>query len=400
MNRASGRSTDVTLILRAQLVVLLVATVAACGSADPEPPERSRGSWERLPAAPLSPRDSATALTIDGEALFIGGSDADPCPPNAGCVAPAEAPLRDGAAYDPVLRRWERIAKAPAGFAFAHGGVVDGAAYLLAPGERGRPDAPAAFLRYRRSADRWTQLELPPDAGRRALAATDDRVIAYAESDEGSVVPDLVFDPASAGWTELPDDPLPPSVGRTMAWSGRELVLFAAEMVPQPGSRAPSLVIAAAFDPDRATWRRLPDSEILGGGARWVAHDGRLIFPALGSADGGEVGNWGRPYPNGGILDLELGRWLPLPDPPEGEQEFAAGVVAGRQADFFGDSGWVLDVIAEDWTRVPSLDNDDQLVTRGSVTAAGRNMIVFGGVRWGTAAQGELLDEAWMWSVP
>ncbi len=400
MSRASGRSADVTVIARAQLVVLLVAAVAACGCTDSETGEPSTGSWERLPDAPLSPRDTATALTIDGEALFIGGSDADPCPPNAGCAAPAEPPLRDGAAFDPVSRRWERIAKAPTGFAFAYGVVVDGATYLLAPGERGRPDAPTAFLRYRRAADRWTQLELPPDARRRALVATDEQVIAYAESDEGSDVPDLVFDPASGEWTELPDDPLPPSFGRTMAWSGRELVLFAAEMVPQPGSREPSVVIAAAFDPDRGTWRRLPDSEILGGGARWVAHDGQLIFPALGSADGGEVGNWGRPYPNGGILDVELGRWLPLPNPPDGEQEFAAGVVAGRQADLFADSGWILDVIAEDWMRVPSLDDDDQLVTRGSVSAAGRNMIVFGGVRWGGGPQGELLNDAWMWSMP
>jgi hypothetical protein len=138
---------------------------------------------------------------------------------------------------------------------------------------------------------------------------------------------------------------------------------------------------------------------MLGGGARWFAHDGRLIFPALGSADGGDDG-WGRPYPNGGILDVELGRWLPLPDAPDGEDEFAAGVVAGRQADFFGDTGWILDAVAEDWMLVPSLDGGDQMVTRGSVTAAGRDMIVFGGVRWGGGLQGELLDEAWMWSVP
>jgi hypothetical protein len=388
-----------TVIVRVQLLVLLVAALAACGGADREAAERSSGSWERLPEAPLSPRESALALSIDGQALFIGGSDADPCPPSAGCVAPAVPPLRDGAAFDPGLRRWERIAEAPVGFSFAHGAAVDGTAYLLAPGEPGRPDAPAVFLRYRRAEDRWTQLTLAPDARRRALVATDEQVIAYAESDEGSQVPDVIFDPSSGRWTEVPDDPLPPSFGRTMAWSGRELVLFAQELVPQPGSREPSVVIAAAFNPDRGTWRRLPDSEMLGGGARWFAHDGRLIFPALGSADGGDDG-WGRPYPNGGILDVELGRWLPLPDAPDGEDEFAAGVVAGRQGDFFGDTGWILDAVAEDWMLVPSLDGGDQMVTRGSVTAAGRDMIVFGGVRWGGGLQGELLDEAWMWSVP
>jgi hypothetical protein len=387
-----------TVIVRVQLLVLLAAALAGCGGADPETAGRSSGSWERLPEAPLSPREPALGLSIDGEALFIGGSDADPCPPNASCAFPAVPPLRDGAAFDPGRRRWERIADAPVGFSFAHAVSVGGAAYLLTAGEPGRPDAPAAFLRYRRAEDRWTRLALPPDARRRDLVATGRQVVAYAESDEGRHVPDVVFDPSSGDWTELPDDPLPPSFGRTMAWSGRELVLFAQELVPQPGSRKPSLVIAAAFDPGRGTWRRLPDSEMLGGGARWFAHDGRLIFPALGRADGG--GSWGRSYPNGGILDVELGRWLPLRDAPDGEQEIAAGVVAGGHADFFGDGGWVLDAVAERWMPVPPLDRGAQMVTRGSVTAAGRDMVVFGGVRWGGGLRGKLLNEAWRWSVP
>ena len=159
-------------------------------------------------------------MTIDGEAVFAGGSDADPCPANAGCVAPDAPPLRDGAAFDPGLRRWKPIADAPVGFSFAYPAVVGGAAYLLAPGEPRRPHAPAAFLRYRRAEDRWTRLALPPDARRRALVATDEQVIAYAESDEGDRLPDVVFDPSSGDWSELPDDPLPPSFGRTMAWSG------------------------------------------------------------------------------------------------------------------------------------------------------------------------------------
>ena len=124
-----------TVIVRVQLLVLVVTALAACGSADPETAERSSGSWERLPQAPLSPRESAVALSIDGEALFIGGSDAGPCPPNASCAAPAVPPLRDGAAFDPGLRRWERIAQAPVGFSFAHAAAVDGAVYLLTPGE-------------------------------------------------------------------------------------------------------------------------------------------------------------------------------------------------------------------------------------------------------------------------
>jgi len=141
-------------------------------------------------------------------------------------------------------------------------------------------------------------------------------------------------------------------------------------------------------------------------GARWFTLDGRLIFPALGSADGGEVGNWGRPYPNGGILDPQRGAWSALPEPPAGVdpaagEAFAAGVVAGRQADYFGYRGWILDAVAQDWTPIPPLDHDEPLVTGRSVTAAGRDMLVFGGVRWlDGGTRGELSKEAWIWSPP
>jgi hypothetical protein len=383
--------------MRVLVLALLVATLAACGDSDPQTAGRPAGAWERLPDPPLSPRELATGLSIAGEAVFVGGSDDRLCPAGADCVASAEAPLRDGAAFDARLRRWERIAPAPVGFSFAYTAVLDGAAYLLVPGEPGRPDAPAAFLRYRRATDRWTRLELPPDPRRRAIAATGEQIVAYAESDESGRIPDMAFDPATGRWTTLPDDPLPASYGRSMAWSGRELVLFGAEIVPQPGSSEPSVIIAAAFDPERRTWRRLPDSEMLGGGGRWFAHDGRLIFPALGSADGGEVGTWDHPYPNGGMLDVARNRWLPLPDPPGGEDDFAAGIVADEKADYFGARGWVLDADAGTWMRVPSLDGDDADVSRGSVTAAGRDPIVFGGVRWSDGPRGELLNDAWIW---
>jgi hypothetical protein len=382
----SGRSWCV--IPRALVLVVVVSVLAGCGAAGHE---ASGGSWERLPAAPLSPREPGVALAIGGEALFIGGDD-DPCPPSADCAARTPG-LRDGAAFDPASRHWKRIADAPVAFTFADSAVVGDSAYLMTDG---------VFLRYQRAADRWTRLPAPRDAYRRELVAAGPRIVAYAQAGEGHPAPDLVFDPKRGRWAKLPGDPLPPSYARTMAWNGRELVLFTSESPPppeSPGSRKPSLVLAAAFDPDRATWRRLADSEILGGGARWFADHGRLILPALGSADGGEVNNWGRSYPNGGILDVAANRWLPLPNAPEGEDEFGAGVVAGGRGDFTAIRGWVLDAAAEKWLRVPQLDSPDAAVSRG-VTAVGRDMVVFGGVRFGDAARGELLDEAWMWSVP
>ena len=138
-----------------------------------------------------------------------------------------------------------------------------------------------------------------------------------------------------------------------------------------------------------------------GGGGIWFAHDGRLILPALGGADGGDVGGWGRTYPYGGILDVETGRWLPLPAGPDGESDFAAGVVAGERARLDGTDGWVLDAEAETWLRVPPLDGEETYVTGRHAAAAGRELIAFGGARWADEGfQGELLDDAWSWRVP
>jgi hypothetical protein len=391
-------------IVRVVLLVLVAAAPAACGDAGSEAERPPSGAWERLPEPPLSPRESALAVGIEGEVLLIGGSDADPCPPNAGCVAATDPPLRDGAAFDRGRRTWRPIAPAPVGFSFAEGVVVGGAAYVLTNGEQGRPDTPSAFLRYRSADDEWEGLPFPPGRGDRSIVATDEQVVAFAGSDERGEAPDLVFDPATGDWSELPDDPLPRSFSRTMAWSGRELVLFAHELVPQPGSGEPTLVIAAALDLERGTWRRLPDSEILGGGARWFELDGRLILPALDSADGGEVGNWGRPFPNGGVLDPGLGKWSDLPQPPaevdpEAGEAFAAGIVADRRADYFGQRGWILDAIAHEWVEIPPLDEAEPPITGRSVAAAGTDMLVFGGVRWGDGGmRGDLLKDAWIWS--
>ena len=386
-------------------MVLVAAALAACGDADSGGSKPgSGGAWERLPDPPLSPRETGLGLWTGSEVLFVGGSDADPCPPSASCIAPGEPPLRDGAAFDPRLRTWRQIAPAPVGFSFGEGVVVRGVAYVLAHGEVGRPDAPPAFLGYRVADDDWEELPLPSGDGDRSIVATDEQVVAFTRSDEGSETPDLVFDPAANAWSELPDDPLPRSFDRTLAWSGRELVLFAHELVPQPGAREPSLVIAAALDLDSGQWRRLPDSEILGQGARWFELAGRLILPALGSADGGEVGNWGRPYPYGGILDPQRGEWSDLPerpreaDPSTGE-ELAAGVFAGRDADYFGYRGWILDAAAREWIAIPPLEDEDPVITGRTVATAGRDMLVFGGVRWaGRSLRGELLNDAWIWS--
>ena len=389
--------------LPALLAVTATAlALGACGADGAGTGDAGSGAWRTLPAAPLSARAGGAALWTGREVLVVGGSDARPCPPNASCAVPTTPPLADGAAFDPRAGRWRRIADAPVPFDWAQGVVAGSTPYFWVPGGSGRPDAERAFLAYRIDEDRWERLPAPPGPreGDRAIVAAGDRIVAYAVSDEQGEQPDLLFDPRSGSWRELPPDPNGPAFDRSMGWSGRELILFDHELVPNPGARAPSLTRAAALDVDAGTWRRLPTSEILATGP-WVLDHGRLINPTLGGADGGEVGNWGRTYPNGGILDPRSGAWSALPDPPRGQAEmevFAAGVLTDGGGQFSGFRGWVLDAAAATWLQVPPRASDEH-TTGQLVGAAGDDLFVFGGARWDAANRdATLVADAAVWS--
>src|SRR5688500_4741674 len=101
-----------------------MALLAACGQGSPETTEgrsenqpgeasASGSGWVELPEGPLSPRRAANAFELDGRLLILGGTEADPCPPNADCSTPEEAPFRDGAFFDQAKNEWESIAEAP-----------------------------------------------------------------------------------------------------------------------------------------------------------------------------------------------------------------------------------------------------------------------------------------------
>jgi hypothetical protein len=393
-----GRGRGILVALSAAAVALFTA---ACGAGESTDPDTARGSaaWQTLPAGPLSPREGALGLWTGREVLLIGGSDAPPCPPNASCVPPEVPPLASGAAFDPQTGTWRRIADSPVPFEWAQGIVVGPTAYLWIPGSPGRPKAEAAFLAYRIEDNRWEELPLPPGDSDlfHGIVQAGDRIVAYAYSDEQGEQPDYVFDPATGAWNELPPDPLSPSFDRSMAWSGRGLGRFEPELGPNPGSVKPAVTRAAALDLETGAWRRLPDSQILATGP-WVLAHKRLINPTLGGADGGEVGNWGRTYPYGGILEPEGGQWSALPNAPGGEEDFGSGVLTESGGYYFGHRGWILDTTASTWIEIPTLDRDE-LVTGRTVVAAGSDLLVFGGARWKDHGfEATLLADAWIWS--
>jgi DNA-binding CsgD family transcriptional regulator len=354
--------------------------------------------WERLPDPPLAPRVNVVAVWTGTEALFVGG-DLFLCPPGANCPRPPQPPLRDGAAFDPETTTWRRISDAPVPLALASVAVLGGGAFFLVPDFAG---SIPAFLRYSIADDEWAQLPLPPGDPQHfnfALIATDSAIVAYVRSNEGPGS-DYVFNREKARWEDLRSDPMTPGFDRRMVWAESALFLFDREIVERPGSIEPAIVRVARFDPSSGEWTRLADSQMIGGW-QWFAEGSLIVDPQLGGADGGQVNNWGRTYPYGGVFDARSNEWLSLPNVPDlglrlGITGPATGVLGSDSGMFRATSGWFLDLTTDEWARLPELPSFGEYERRNVMTA-GTNAISFGGERWGGSFDGEILGDAWIW---
>ena len=400
----------------AVLVVAVASGLAACGSSDADRPAQATpdarstpaaaapaAEWETLPPSPLSPRAAAVGVWTGEEVLVIGGEPEAWCPPGGDCMAPGFSALADGAGFDPASRSWRRIADAPLTFSGNASAVTAGGdVYVLVRDAGYRPGgAGGGFLRYRPAADRWDKLPAPArDLGWYQLATVGGSVVAYAGSVETRSLADFVFDPAVGEWRKLPVDPLAPSFDRTMVAVGDELFLFAHDLVANPGSERPSLTRVARFDLATGRWQLRADSAILGS-APWFVEDGVLVNPRLESADGGQVGNWGRSYPEGGVYDSTTDSWGDLPNRPDDLELGGEGVIGRTHALFTDADGLVLDWVTGDWLTIPRLpdatDNYETNPFNRTVVTAGTDLYVFGGEVWPQRGTGSVLDTGYVW---
>jgi hypothetical protein len=353
------------------------------------------GRWTLMPQGPLSARHAANAFWVDGTLLVIGGTEADPCPPGAGCTEPEIGPRRDGAAFDPATNEWRRIADAPVPVGDAFGAVVGDRLYLLVGGERR-----SAFLSYTPKSDTWRELASPiKEPAFRFLVQFGDDVVAYESSQERGVRGDLLYDTASDSWSELPLDPLAETFDRGMVWAGDEIVLLGIPNVPNPGVE-PSIYRAAALNRD-LEWRRLPDPEVVGHNPVWHFAGDVVVNASTVELDGGETNNYDRSYPTGGIFDPATERWSDLPNPPEHDyqafRDHVTSIYVGGEQMVTDGNGWALDVPTGEWMALGRPEEGPE----SEMAAAWMDdrLVIWGGVTWDTP-KGRLHDDGWIWEPP
>jgi hypothetical protein len=355
--------------VRIAVAVVLLLT-AACGAPTSDGAAthgEGTGTWHKLSAPPLSPRQGAITAWTGTEALFLGGDTGPPCPAGADCAAPP-AGARDGAAFDPERDSWHKTAPAPVPLEpYASRAVIGDEVWVVAEG---------ALLSYDASADAWTTHRAPsslPEYGQ--VVADGGRIVVIRGERHLSDDPDEVYDTVAHTWSRLPADPLDPAFDRMLTSTSAGLVLTGHDLVDQPGSDKPSFVRAALLAPEADRWKLLADSDQLGGGI-WTWTGKRMVDPTPGGADGGEVNGYGRTIPSGGILDPVTGDWSRLPHPPKyltggwGVEALGGPLAAG--------AGWIYDDRDETWTKVPR--PADGPSRAGSAVWAGEQLIALGGV--------------------
>jgi hypothetical protein len=406
-------------------------TLSGCGD-EPAEPAAAADVWKSTPQAPLSPRESPLAIAIAGRFLVVGGSDAPPCPPGAECPLPEKPPLTDGASFDPATGEWAEISSAPlplGGYIDTSTAVLGDAAYFLSHWYvNGTEAGQTSFVSYDVAADTWTVLPNPPDATHwQRLVAVGQHLIAYPTSHEAMNSPniepadplpaDLLYRPGEQTWHPLPTDPHGPSYDRTMLAVGSRVFLLGKDLVGNPGTDPPLVKMAVLnvdADPLSAEWSVLPDGEFLWP-SEYVSVGGLFVSPHVGTADGGETNNWGREYPNGGVVDPETGKWRPFPSVPEHDPD-AWGIgpagIAGERTVI--DGPWAVDAPTLEWIPVPQRaqgadGHEVPLPTTNHAAALvdtpdGPLAFVWGGIRWtdpdSLTSEYDLLDHGWLWPVP
>jgi hypothetical protein len=236
-----------------------------------------------LPAPPLDVRWKHSMVWTGGE-LVVWGGELDVA--NMG-IPGQNAIYNDGAAYDPIARRWRTMSESPLPGDSDPGGGIGGGGVARAvwTGSEVLVVQAGRAAAWNPETDRWREVASPPGDGTLGLVAAGDVVI---QLDRGAV---WAWHPRDNEWSRLPDPPVELSQG-IVVWTGEEVVILGV-----------SPTVGAAYDPNREEWRELPStSHTRAAAAVWTGEEVLVVdFDNTRSA---------------AVYDPAQDEWHELPDVP------------------------------------------------------------------------------------
>ena len=176
-------------------------------------------TWKSLPASPLQSRTGVMGAWTGKELLVVGGSGAPP----------TGTSFRNGAAFNPVTRKWRKIAPMPAVRESATA-VWDGKEVLFIGGYRGGTNQLASHgLAYNPATNRWRWLpSMPYPRDGFAAVWAGHQLLVWGGLTAANIPPPHgeAFNPATNRWTALPPAPLRSRAGPTAVWTGRHFIVW------------------------------------------------------------------------------------------------------------------------------------------------------------------------------
>jgi hypothetical protein len=224
-------------------LLMWLGTCCGGGSDTAEAYSPAANSWHMLPASPLRTRAAASG-TWTGKDLVVGGFTSAPS---------LARTLRDGAAYNPVTRKWRKITPMP----LDHWGataVWDGKEVLFIGGFTGAPGTGIRLavrdLAYDPAANRWRWLPKVayPRSGFAAVW-TGRQVLVWGGLTAANIPPPHgeAYTPATGRWTTLPAASPRGRADPTAVWTGRQMIIWGGYL---PGVSHPTTFTdGAAYTP-------------------------------------------------------------------------------------------------------------------------------------------------------
>lgn len=313
--------------------------------------------------------------------------------------------LHPNAAYDPVTDRWRGISgpRIPGDERRESSAVWTGTEMIVWGGRWGVGHSAADGARYNPVTNRWQRLSengAPPERAHHSAIWTGEEMIVWGGQEENFDTAPLAstggrYDARSDSWRPTRTSSPPPAAtgGQSTLWTGTEAIIFGGR--DEFSADDPSFSGGASFDPLTLLWTKIP---------RWPGYGGVRDHAAVWT--GREMivwGGWeyGGPGATGASYDplTKSWTWLPYDGSPSRRSRHSA-VWTGTSMLIWGgayyfetflDDGAAFNPATQTWTPLPP----SGLSPRADHTAVwtGSRMFVWGGVGpHGDLADGALYD--------